>query len=192
MAKQGLNKERVVQAAVSLIEEKGFSQFSMGKLAQHLHVKTASLYNHVESLRQLLECVGEEAGRQLVSMEEQAVSGKHGEAALFALAGAYRAFAREHSELYRLIMTFPQWDSPILDREAGEILSPILRILSDYGLSETQKIHWQRVLRAVMSGFAFHEQSGGFSRVSADQEESFDIAIGCVADGLRRAGGENL
>ena len=54
MPKQGLSKESVVQAAIQLIEEKGIDQFSMAKLAQRLNIKTASLYNHIDSLNQLL------------------------------------------------------------------------------------------------------------------------------------------
>ena len=54
MPKQGLSKESVVQAAIRLIEEKGIDQFSMAKLAQRLNIKTASLYNHIDSLNQLL------------------------------------------------------------------------------------------------------------------------------------------
>lgn len=190
MARQGLSRDRVVQAAVSLIEENGFPQFSMGKLARQLHVKTASLYNHVENLDQLLELVGEEAIHRLVRLEDQAIAGKQGDKALFALAEAYRTFAREHYQLYRMIMAFPKWDNPTLEREAGEIVSPILRVLSDYGLSEAQRFHWQRVLRSMMVGFAFHEQAGGFSHFPVSQEESFHIAIQCVADSLRRAGGD--
>lgn len=189
MARQGLSKDSVVRAAVCLIEEKGFQQFSMGKLAARLHVKTASLYNHIESLEKLLECIGGEAVRRLVWLENQAIAGKRGEEALFALAEAYRAFAREHCELYRVIMAFPKWNNPALEQEAGEIVTPILKVLSGYGLTEMQQFHWQRVLRAVMSGFAFHEQSGGFAHFPADRDESFRIAVRCVADGLQRAGG---
>ena len=41
-----------------------------------------------------------------------------------------------------------------------------------------------------MGGFAFHEQSGGFSHFPVGQNESFRIAIQCLADGLRKAGGD--
>ena len=44
-----------MQEAAALIEEKGLDDFSMGELAKRLNVKTASLYNHVESLDSLLE-----------------------------------------------------------------------------------------------------------------------------------------
>ena len=188
--KQGLSKESVVQAAIRLIEEKGIDQFSMAKLAQRLNLKTASLYNHIDSLNQLLECVGEDAVRRIVVQETLAIAGKKCDDALFALAEAYRTFVREHYELYRVIMAFPKLDDPTLEQEAGKIISPIFEVLSGYGLTEEQRYHWQRVLRAVMGGFAFHEQSGGFSQLPVDQDESFRIAIQCVADGLRKAGGD--
>ena len=190
MPKQGLSKESVVQAAIQLIEEKGIDQFSMAKLAQRLNIKTASLYNHIDSLNQLLECVGEDAVRRIAGQETLAIAGKKCDDALFALAETYRTFVREHYELYRVIMAFPKLDNPTLEQEAGKIVSPILEVLSGYGLTETQRHHWQRVLRAVMGGYAFHEQSGGFSHFPVDQNESFRIAIQCVADGLRKAGGE--
>ena len=192
MARQGLSRERVIQAAVCLIEERGIARFSMGQLAERLQVKTASLYNHVESLERLLEYVGEAAVSRLARLEEQAIAGKRREEALFALAEAYRAFAREHWELYRVILALPGWNNPALEQEAGAIVAPILQVLAGYGLDEERQAHWQRVLRAVMSGFAVHEQSGGFSLLPADRDESFQIAVRCVEDGLRRAGGEAL
>ena len=162
----------------------------MAKLAQRLNIKTASLYNHIDSLNQLLECVGEDAVCRIAGQEALAIAGKRCDDALFALAEAYRTFVREHYELYRVIMAFPKLDNPTLEQEAGKIVSPILEVLSSYGLTETQQYHWQRVLRAVMGGFAFHEQSGGFSHFQIDQNESFRIAIQCVADGLRGTGGD--
>lgn len=192
MPKQGLSKESVVQAASQLIEEEGVAQFSMAKLALRLHIKTASLYNHVESLEKLMEYVGEDAVHQIAELEKQAIEGKQHDKALFALAEAYRAFVRQHYELYRVIMAFPKWGNSMMEQEAGKIVSPILEVLSGYGLTEAQQYHWQRVLRAVMGGFAFHEQSGGFSHFPVEQNESFRIAIQCVADGLRQAGDNTL
>lgn len=186
---QGLCQDSIVHAAVGLIEEKGIAHFSMGALARQLHVKTASLYNHVKSLEQLLALVGQEAICRLAQQEKQAIAGRQGEDALFALARAYRAFAREHYQLYLAIMAFPKWDNSALKQQASQIVSPILQVLSDYGLPPEQQFHWQRVLRAVMAGFAFHEQAGGFTHYPADQDESFRIAIRCVADGLCQAGG---
>lgn len=191
MSRQGLSKARIIREAVRLIEEKGLSQFSMAELAQQLQIKTASLYNHVTNVEEVLVTVGIHAITQLSAAEYKAIEGKRTDEALFALADAYRAFAREHYQLYRVIMGYSRQNN-ILEIEAGDIVQPILRVLSTYGLSETQCFHWQRVLRGVMVGFALHEQAGGFSRFPVDENESYTIAIQCVAEGIRRAGEGNV
>ena len=187
MPRQGLGRDRVVQAALALIEENGLSQFSMSELAKRLNVRTASLYNHIESLDRLLEEVGLSAIALLVDTEKKAISGKEGDEALFALAEAYRAFAKEHYQLYRVIMGLPKWKNQLLDKGAGEIVKPILQVLSSYHLSEAQQHHWQRVLRGMMYGFAAHEQAGGFSHYPVDRNESYRIAVQCIAQGLHQS-----
>ena len=54
MAHKGLSPETVVKAAAELIEQQGRETFSMRALADHLGVKTASLYNHVDHMEGLL------------------------------------------------------------------------------------------------------------------------------------------
>ena len=61
----------------------------------------------------LLEAVAFQAIARLARAEEQAIAGREGDAALFALAEAYRAFAREHNALYRVIMGFPRWNKAL-------------------------------------------------------------------------------
>ena len=104
MAHKGLSPDAVVKAAVELIEQQGRDAFSMRLLADQLGIKTASLYNHVENMETLLSevcrygmCLQKEA-------EMQAIEGWHGEEAVRFLAETYRSFAKEHRELYWLIM----------------------------------------------------------------------------------------
>jgi hypothetical protein len=185
MPRQGLNRDSIVEASVRLIEEKGYAAFSMGELAKSLNVKTASLYNHVESLDALFTEVGLAAVSQMVARETQAIEGKEKNDALFAIAAAYRAFAKDHNELYRVIMSLQKSKNEVLERAAGQITEPILQVLSGYGLSRVEQIHWQRILRSMMHGFVAHEEAGGFSHFPADKNESYQMAIQCVADGLQ-------
>jgi AcrR family transcriptional regulator len=57
--KQALTRERLVQAALALIEEEGLEGLSMRALAEQLHVRAASLYWHVRDRRELLELLAE-------------------------------------------------------------------------------------------------------------------------------------
>ena len=189
MPRRGLNQEVIVREAAALIEECGYQGFSMSALARRLGVKTASLYGHVENMEKLLEKVSVYAASMLIEAERRAAAGRSGDGALFALAEEYRAFVAEHYRLYCFIMGFVRCGGGAAEADM-EIVKPIMNVIASYGLDdETEQIHWQRVLRAVMAGFAVHEHAGGFSGYSVAASESYKTAIECIAGELRRRGG---
>jgi len=59
MAKSGepLTRQRVLEAALRLLDQEGLEGFSMRKLGTLLGVEAMSLYNHVESKRTLFDGV---------------------------------------------------------------------------------------------------------------------------------------
>ena len=189
MPRAGLSREAVEKAAVDFVEANGPEALTMGALAKELGVRTASLYNHVESFEALYEAVARHAIAELVALEERSIEGKSGREALFALAEAYRSFARERKGLHMVIMRLPGLHNAELSSEAGEIIRPIRRVLESYGLDDMAQYHWQRILRALVSGFAAHESAGAFSHFPADVDESYALAIQCIDDALRRIGG---
>src|SRR5882762_10157999 len=56
---RGLSRERLVSAALELINADGLDALSMRALADRLEVKAASLYWHVRDRRELLELLAE-------------------------------------------------------------------------------------------------------------------------------------
>lgn len=186
MFHKGLNKEIIVDAAKELIEQDGFPAFSMRRLAEKLNIKTASLYAHIESMDALFTEIGLTALRAQRDCLLNAVGEKHGDTAVAALAESFRLFAAEHPELYRLIMQMPSSDDTVLKEAAAMTAEPFMRVLSDYRLSETQKMHWQRVLRGLMHGFVSEEQAGYFTHYPVSVDESYQIAVRCMIDGLHR------
>lgn len=184
MARKGLTKEVIADAALALIEEKGFAEFSLRILAAALEVQVSSLYNHISGQNELLTEVGIRAVDLLTTLEERAIAGKDTDQALFALADAYRLFAKEHPELYRIIMGVHILHLSVLETEIKKIVAPILTVLSGYELSEEKQMHYQRILRSIMHGFYAHESTGGFTYTEIDREISYQLAIQCVADAL--------
>lgn len=187
MPRNGLTRERVVEAAAQLIEESGAAAFSMRALADSLHIRTASLYNHVESMDELLLAVCAYALRAQREAELAAIHGRTGTAAIAALADAYRQFARTHRELYRLIISTAAACGEQLGEAEQCIVEPFMAVLEHTALSEEEKIHWQRVLRGIVHGFVSQEDAGFFSHLPADVDESFHTAIQCCIDGLAQA-----
>lgn len=187
MPRNGLSKEKVIEAAVNLIEQSGTVDFSMRALADSLQIKTASLYNHVDSMESLIVAVCARALQMQQETEMNAIKGKSSGDAIFALANAYRAFAKEHKELYRLIMNTAVSSGDQLSEISHCIVAPFMSVLEGTALTECEKYHWQRVLRGIVHGFVSQEDAGFFSHLPANVDESFQTAIQCYMDGLKQA-----
>lgn len=189
MGKRGLTREAITEAAVAQIEEGGMAAFSLRALASSMGIQVSSLYNHIRGQRDLMTAVGLRAVAMLTEAEARAIRGREPEEALFALADAYRRFAWEHTELYRLVMGVHALAIPELEAAAKGIAEPILQVLSGFGVEGDARIHGQRLLRSVMHGFFALENRGGFSGAPVDRETSYRLAIECVAAQLRKTGG---
>ena len=170
-------------AALALIEEKGLAEFSLRAVATALGIQVSSLYNHISGQNELLGAVGCREVH-MMTKQEQAISGKHNDEALFALADAYRLFATEHPELYRIIMGVHALKLSVLETEIRKIVAPNLTVLSGYGIPLDRQMHYQRILRSIMHGFYAHESTGGFSYAEIEREASYRLAVKCVADAL--------
>jgi AcrR family transcriptional regulator len=186
----GLDRAVVMEAAAALADEEGFEELSLARLAERLGVRKPSLYNHVaglEGIRRGLVLMGlRELGRAL----SRAAAGEAGEAGIFALAEAYRAFVKEHPGLYtatvRSYRIYAPEDTELRVAE-GEALETVLAVLASCGIRDEGAVHAARGLRAVAHGFATLEAAGGFG-MPADVDESFRRLLRAFVVGLR--GGE--
>lgn len=187
MPRSGLTKEKVVEAAVAFIEEHGTAEFSMRALADRLDIKTASLYNHVESMEALMVEICAYALRLQHDTEMNAIFGKKDSEAIIALANAYRNFAKEHKQLYRLIINMAASCGDKLLETSSWIIEPFMTVLDDRDLTEDEKYHWQRVFRGIVHGFASQEDAGFFSHLRTNVDDSFEVALECYIIGLNQA-----
>lgn len=179
-----ITNEEITRAAIQLVEERGRPSLSMRELAERLGVKTPSLYNHIESMEQLLVEVCRCAVEAFTAALRAAMEGKSGDEAVRALAAGYRAFAAQRAGLYRVIMAIPAENDEALERTAAVIPEPFLQALGGYPLTDEQKMHWQRILRSMLHGFVSQEQAGYFSHCPLSADESFAQAVQCLLDGL--------
>lgn len=121
------------------------------------------------------------------SAETAAIQGKTGAEAIYALAHACRKFAREHRQLYHLIMNTAVSCGEQLSEVSQCLVGPFMRALEYTGLTTEEKYHWQRVLRGMIHGFISQEDARFFSHLPVDAEESFRTALRCCTDGLAQA-----
>lgn len=184
----GLNRASVVEAAAALADERGLEGVTLARLASRLGVRTPSLYNHIKGLDDLRRELALVGTRELGERLGRAAVGKSGEAAVEALAGAYRAFVAERPGLYAAtVRSFRVSDPADGERRVaeGEVLGVVLDALSGYGLRGDDAVHAARGLRSVVHGFATLEAAGGFG-MALDADESFRRLVAAFVEGLKK------
>lgn len=181
----GLDEAAVLRAAADLVDAEGWEALSLARLAEALGVRTPSLYNHVAGLEGLRRGLALMGVRELRDRMGRAAIGKSGPDALFAIADAYRDFAKEHHGLYAASLRAPTPDDAPLIAAADDTLAIIHAVLAPYGLDEAAEIHAIRAFRSLVHGFVSLELAGGFG-MPYDLEESYHTLVRLLILGLER------
>lgn len=181
----GLDQASVVEEAAKLLNEEGIEQLSLGRLAGRLGVRTPSLYNHVAGLPGLKHDLALYCLRQLLARLTRATIGKARQDAIFALADAYRDYAREAPARYVLTLQAPDLGDQQLQDLAQQNVDIARAVLAPYKLDEEETIHAIRSLRSIVHGFISLEIVGGFG-LPVDLDASFHWLINMFVVGLDR------
>lgn len=184
MPRKGLSMNEIVNASVSLVEEKGIEKFSLREVASRLGVKPASLYNHVANVEELINAVGHVAlnrlHEKLCSVEEATDHSKR----LLEIADRYREYALGNQELYKAIVRMPSYEDEALMEEGYTIIKDLYHSLEGFKLDPIEKINFGRAYRSAMHGFISLEMNGYFQK-EPDTKESYHFLMNQMIKALR-------
>jgi AcrR family transcriptional regulator len=183
----GLSRERVIDAAVDVANERGLQALTLARVAELLGVRTPSLYNHVAGLDDVRQALTVRAVNVLGQRLQRAAVGRAGADALHAMADAYRRFVLQHPGLAGATVPTTEVDGPEVRRAGAEVLETLLAALSSYQLGERERIHAARAFRSAVHGFVVIEAAGGFG-LPEDVDESFRWMVDLLAAALDTAG----
>jgi TetR/AcrR family tetracycline transcriptional repressor len=122
--KQGLTRERLVDAALALIGEEGLEGLSMRALAERLQVKAASLYWHVRDRRELVELLAE----SILEPVEQPRAGVGWRKAVLDISAALGQTVAAQKDADRILLEVPE------ALERSETFAELKRQLQTAGL----------------------------------------------------------
>lgn len=188
MPRAGLTPEAVIDRAGAVADADGLAAVTLARLATDLGVRPPSLYKHIDSLDAIERALAVRGLREANRRVQAATVGKSRDAALLALARAYREFARDHPGLYAASQRKPRAGENDVAREAETLVGTLQAALGGYGLAGADATHARRGLRAIIHGFVSLEAAGAF-RLKADAGETLDRLVSAfAADILQRAG----
>jgi len=144
-----LDRGQVIDAADRLVAERGWDALTMAALGEELGVKPSSLYRHVESVDAIRLALQLRTVTELGEAARNAVMGRSGEDGLYAIADAYRAYARKHAERYLGGTRYSNHDDV---RAAGRLLidATYAVVVRSMGLPEDQVVSFHDVTRGAV------------------------------------------
>ncbi len=143
-----LDQERVVQAALGLLDEAGYDRLTMRSLADRLGIKAASLYWHIRSKQDLLSLMADEICAPMHAPDPALPWQRR----LEALGRGYRQVLLGHRDAARVLAAAIPSGSNIL-----RLTEMVLRILLDAGFAPTDAAYAGSLLNDYVVMFVSEE-----------------------------------
>lgn len=127
-----VSKSLVIETASKIADENGLNSLSLKAVAEELNVRTPSLYNHIESLEDLLREVAHSGMRTLNEKMIQAAVGKSGDAAMKSVGVEYLNFITAQPGVYETIQWATWHGTDETDQIFGTYTGILTSIISSY------------------------------------------------------------
>lgn len=177
MARKGLNREKIIAVAAKIAEEKGFEALNVLELSSRLDIKSASIYNHFANLEEIQQALGDYAVCQLVDELQKSIAQAERACAVRNLAQAYVRFAREHPALYKAFIASHLVRKQETEKNIRKVVLAMFSAFNTFELTEEQCVHWGRIMRSLLHGFAAVEGAGWFSHLPYPVADTLKLAI---------------
>jgi AcrR family transcriptional regulator len=149
--RERLSRERIVDAALQVMDAEGLEAVSMRRVARELGVEAMSLYNHVESKEDILDGICE---RVMCDFEFPEPSGEWAEDCRRG-ARAWRRLLQAHPDVMRL---FASERRPARSIDSLRPMEFALRLLRGAGLNDRDTAQAFHAFGGYIQGFVMMEQ----------------------------------
>ena len=180
-----LTRDRIVRAALHLIDERGLDQLTMRRLGADLGVEAMSLYKHVPGKDAILDGVRELLLQEFaatLALDEPSIDWREH---LDRFAHAYRALGLAHPEAFGLLARGAE-RAYVAGREIAE--SGLERLI-DSGLDRHTAILAQRTVVRFVLGFSLIDQAGEGDPATPEELEDLNRRQPLVGELMRSLSG---
>jgi AcrR family transcriptional regulator len=174
---KGLDRRRILRAAVEFIDEQGLHALTMRRLGAFLGVEAMALYRYVPSREDLLDGVVDTVLEALHHDPEVHLHAKHGwQNYLQRLAHGIRRIALDHPAVFPLMATRPPaapWIRPPL--RSLRWLESFFSAMADAGFSDDDAVIAYRAYTTFLLGHLLLEVSHGSGPLAEDDDDAAPV-----------------
>ena len=187
---RGLSLDRIVTAALELMDEQGIGATTMRAVSSRLGVRSMSLYRYVQDRDELFDAVVERIVNELADDPEVQLRPVDGwRPYLAGMAHGVRRYARAHPHAFPLVATRPPaapWVNPPL--RSLRWVEAMLTGLAREGFSDEQVLFTYRTFNSFLLGYLLLETSAMTLRDPKPGDGSFTGTDTISDDGGGSAG----
>jgi AcrR family transcriptional regulator len=158
--KRRLSRARIVDAALTVIDEDGMAAVTMRGVAARLDVEAMSLYKHIDNRDALFDAVVERIVNELSDDDQIPHHPDEWKPYLAEVARGIRRYARAHPHAFPLVATRPTqapWINPPM--RSLEWIETFLRTLHEQGFTDAQVLFAYRTFNGYLLGSLLLETS---------------------------------
>ncbi|MDN9333396.1 TetR/AcrR family transcriptional regulator [Clostridioides difficile] len=175
-----VSKKMVIQTASDIADKSGLNSVSLKIVADKLNIKTPSLYNHIESLTELLREVAHNGMRIMNERMVKVAVGKTGKEAIQLISIEYLNYMIEHPGIYETI----QWAGWNGTEETATIfnnyLSLLTTLIQSCNLNKDKTLEILNMLTGIIHGYTTLQLRNAFSapdKVRRELSEMIDTLL---------------
>ncbi|HSS81643.1 MAG TPA: TetR/AcrR family transcriptional regulator C-terminal domain-containing protein [Gaiellaceae bacterium] len=177
-----LSRDRILRAALELVDENGIDSLTMRRLGQQLGFEAMSLYNHVANKDEVIDGMLD----RVLDEAEHPAPGRDWETSIRESAVSIHAALRNHPWAANVLMSYGQVRPARL-----QYMESLLGRLREAGFSAETTYHAYHVLDGHIFGFSLWETAHSFSEEEeSEMEELFQKVITAEAFPYLREHGE--
>lgn len=184
MARTGLNKDTIIKEAAQLVNTIGMEQITMKVLAEHLGIKSPSLYNHIRGLDDLKKQLMIYGWSQIEERIIYSVIGISGYDAIKAMCYAFYDYAIENPGVFDVMLWYNKFQSDEMDAATSKLLSIIFRITKSLNIPDNYCFHLIRTFRGFLEGFFLLVNNGSFGH-PLPIADSFELSVHVLIEGVK-------
>lgn len=185
MPRVGLTREKVIEKAAELANEKGLSYVTVTTLSDYLGIKKPSLYYHVKSQEEVVEGIMVYGWKQT---SDEIVAEAKDENPINALCNYARAFykyALNNPGIFEAMLWYNKYASDELLRATEGLYIFFFEQTDKLGITREIANHLLRTYRAFLEGFIMLDIHNAFGNpISID--ESFEISLDLFMKGMEQ------
>src|SRR5712672_4667141 len=180
-----LSRDSIANAALTFLDREGWDALTINALANQLGTKGPSLYNHVNSLEDLRRTVRMRVVGDIIDMLNNVAQGRTRDDAVLVMASAYRSYAHHHPGRYSAVTRMPLGgDDPEYTAATRGAATPVIAVLSSYGLDLEQAFYAALEFWSALHGFVLLEMTGVMDEI--DTDSVFSDMVLRLAAGMER------